>query len=46
MLKENTFTENATYMQNLVGELARKVTRILKGGHSKAREKYLSKNKL
>lgn len=44
--KENTFAENAAYMQKLVGEFANKVARILKGGHNKAREKYLSKNKL
>jgi 3-methylcrotonyl-CoA carboxylase beta subunit len=44
--KEGIFKENSSHMQKLVEEFNKKSSHILKGGHAKAREKHLSKNKL
>jgi 3-methylcrotonyl-CoA carboxylase beta subunit len=44
--KDNTFAENALYMQKRVEELQAKSAAIVKGGHSKAREKHIARHKL
>jgi 3-methylcrotonyl-CoA carboxylase beta subunit len=44
--KNASIKENSDYMQSLVDQLSQKLNKITLGGHEKAREKHLSKNKL